>query len=50
MTAQERVIASRLIQKIDTQEKYAEKIGLSYKLGMVEAHINTIEFKADREK
>jgi len=30
MTARERVLASRLIQKIDDNENYASQIGLSY--------------------
>ena len=30
MTARERVLASRLIQKIDNNESYARQIGLSY--------------------
>ncbi len=30
MTAKERVLASRLIQKIDNNESYARQIGLSY--------------------
>ena len=30
MTARERVLASRLIQKIDHNESYAKQIGLSY--------------------
>lgn len=29
MTARERVLASRLIQKIDNNERYARQIGLS---------------------
>jgi hypothetical protein len=30
MTVRERVLASRLIQKIDDNESYARQIGLSY--------------------
>ena len=32
MTVRERIIASRLIQKIDNQASYANQIGLSYSL------------------
>lgn len=32
MTVRERVLASRLIQKIDTQNMYAKELGVSYKL------------------
>lgn len=32
MTVRERVIANRLIIKIDTQTGYAEQIGLSYEM------------------
>ena len=30
MTVRERVLANRLIQKIDDNERYAKQIGLSY--------------------
>lgn len=30
MTARERVLASRLIQKIDNNESYSRQIGISY--------------------
>jgi len=33
MTVRERVIANRLIMKIDAQGSYAEQIGLSYEIG-----------------
>jgi len=36
MTVRERVIASRLIMKIDVQGSYAEQIGLSYDMKSVE--------------
>lgn len=32
MTTRERVLASRLIQKIDSNSNYAKQIGLSYKM------------------
>ena len=32
MTVRERVLASRLIQKIDSQKDYAKQIGLDYTL------------------
>ena len=32
MTVRERVLASRLVDKIDAQSRYAQRIGLSYKL------------------
>lgn len=32
MTVRERVLASRLIQKIDAQIAYSKKLGVSYKL------------------
>lgn len=32
MTTRERVLTSRLIQKIDTNKNYAKQIGLSYTL------------------
>ena len=32
MTVRERVIASRLIMKIDAQSSYAKQIGLSYEV------------------
>ena len=38
MTVRERVIASRLIQKIETQGGYAEQIGLSGGLEAVELY------------
>ena len=40
MTVRERVLASRLIQKIDKNEIYARQIGLSYMVSMVEANKN----------
>ena len=33
MTAKERVLTSRLIEKIDVQRFYSQKIGLDYDLG-----------------
>ncbi len=33
MTAKERVLTSRLIEKIDVQRFYSQKIGLGYDLG-----------------
>ena len=38
MTVRERVLTSRLIQKIDTHDSYARQIGLSYKLATRETH------------
>lgn len=35
MTAKERVLANRLIQKIDDNEEYAKQIGLSYVVAAV---------------
>lgn len=35
MTARERVLASRLIQKIDNNNSYAREIGLSYMVSTV---------------
>lgn len=32
MTVKERVLASRLIQKIENNENYAKQIGLNYKV------------------
>lgn len=32
MTVRERVLASRLVVKIDEQSRYAQRIGLSYSL------------------
>lgn len=40
MTPRERVIASRLVQKIDAHEEYAKRIGLSYKLSMATVNKN----------
>ena len=38
LTVRERVIASRLIQKIDGKVSYAKQIGLSYELEMGHAY------------
>ena len=37
MTIRERVLASRLIQKIDCNDDYARQIGLSYMVSAVDA-------------
>lgn len=49
MTVKERMIASRLIQKIDEQGSYAEKIGLSYEIEAVKSNKTTGDTKR-REK
>ena len=41
MTVRERVIASRLIMKIDAQGSYAEQIGLSYEVKPTEKTVST---------
>ncbi|MBQ6833224.1 MAG: hypothetical protein IJO55_02260, partial [Lachnospiraceae bacterium] len=41
MTVRERVLASRLIQKIDNHEKYAGEIGLSYEFSSTRTKENT---------
>jgi len=41
MTVRERVIASRLIMKIDAQGSYAEQIGLSYEVKPAEKTVST---------
>ena len=38
MTVRERVLASRLIQKIDGQNGYAKQIGLSYEIATAEVN------------
>lgn len=38
MTVRERVLASRLIQKIDRQNGYAKQIGLRYEITTAEAN------------
>ena len=45
MTVKERVLTSRLIEKIDVQRFYSQKIGLGYDLG--ERISQIINFKSD---
>ena len=40
MTARERVLASRLIKKIDNNKSYANQIGLSYTVSTAGTHEN----------
>ena len=50
MTARERVLASRLIQKIDNNENYAKQIGLSYTMATAGAtKATTIPFRNKRK-
>ncbi len=48
MTVRERMIASRLIMKIDAQGSYAEQIGLSYEEKLAEKTVKEIK-KEDKE-
>ena len=41
MTVRERVLASRLIEKINDNPKYARQIGLSYEMEKLENKRNT---------
>lgn len=50
MTARERVLASRLIQKIDNSENYARQIGLSYEVSSARPHENSNIPNHKREK
>lgn len=40
LTVRERVLASRLMLKIDNHEDYAKRIGLGYKVSMVKRDSN----------
>ena len=48
MTVRERMIASRLIMKIEAQGSYAEQIGLSYEEKLAEKTVKEIK-KEDKE-
>lgn len=52
MTVKERMMAIRLIEKIETQPDYANKIGLSYQLATTGANAayNLSTQKLDSEK
>ena len=50
MTARERVLASRLIQKIDNNELYARQIGLSCVVSLVGINKNNTKTVGQREK
>ena len=50
MTARERVLASRLIQKIDNNESYARQICLSYAVPTAGAHKNKSKPIQKKEK
>lgn len=45
MTVKERVLTSHLIEKIDVQRSYSQKIGLGYDLGKKGPQI--VNFKSD---
>lgn len=49
MTVRERVIASRLIMKIDAQGIYAEQIGLSYEVKPAEKTVKE-NYKKENKK
>ena len=49
MTVRERVIASRLIMKIEAQGSYAEQIGLSYEAKSAEKTDKESYKKEDKE-
>jgi len=49
MTVRERVIASRLIMKIDAQGSYAEQIGLSYEVKPAEKTVSISRNGDNRE-
>lgn len=38
MTARERVLISRLVEKLDNNKNYARQIGLSYAMATVDSH------------
>lgn len=48
MTTRERVLASRLIQKIENNESYAKQIGLSYRMSL--AGIEKSDSKPTQQK
>lgn len=50
MTARERVLASRLTQKIDNNESYARQLGLSYTASTTRAKKNNIKSVQKKEK
>ena len=50
MTARERVLASRLTQKIDNNERYSRPLGLSYTVSMAGAKKNNIKPVQKKEK
>lgn len=50
MTARERVLASRLIQKIDNNELYARQIGLGCAVSLVGANKNNTKTVGQKEK
>lgn len=50
MTARERVLASRLIQKIDNNERYARQIGLSCVVSSVGTNKNNTKTVEEKEK
>ena len=50
MTARERVLASRLIRKIDNNENYARQIGLSYAVLMAGVKKNNSKPVQKKEK
>ncbi|MBC8574536.1 hypothetical protein [Jingyaoa shaoxingensis] len=50
MKARERVLASRLIQKIDNNERYARQIGLSYAVLSVGTNKNNTKIVEQKEK
>ena len=50
MTAKERVLASRIIEKIDNNEIYTSQIGLSYAVSTVGANKNSSKPIQGKEK
>ena len=50
MTAKERVLASRLIQKIDNNPSYAIQIGVSYRMSTAGSKKSKSESVQKREK
>lgn len=50
MTAKERILASRLIEKIERQESYAKKIGISGRIVETDTHLAVTKNVSDNEK
>ncbi len=50
MTVKERVMTSRLIQKIDSNGQYARRIGLSYRLEVINRKVDSSDTIRQRKQ